>query len=141
MKKWSSQWTQFMQLRKEAWKKKNQDFRTLKCAGSWWKNLAPWKLSYCSFSFFFIFLLDQHESVIESVADFYPPPPPSNSCFCFLLLFKIEKRSGGSLGLSSEEGESTIHFWRIFYKLGIKKVKMENTARETIETDSTRKRL
>ena len=23
MKKWSSQWTQFMQLRKEAWKKKN----------------------------------------------------------------------------------------------------------------------
>ena len=25
MKKWSSQWTQFMQLRKEAWKKKIQD--------------------------------------------------------------------------------------------------------------------
>ena len=26
MKKWSSQWTQFMQLRKEAWKKFMQDF-------------------------------------------------------------------------------------------------------------------
>ena len=26
MKKWLSQWTQFMQLRKEAWKKKIPDF-------------------------------------------------------------------------------------------------------------------
>ena len=35
MKKWSSQWTQFMQLRKEAWKKKNQDFN-----GVWSRDLA-----------------------------------------------------------------------------------------------------
>ena len=28
MKKWSSQWTQFKQLRKEAWKKKKKKFRT-----------------------------------------------------------------------------------------------------------------
>ena len=34
MKKWSSQWTQFMQLRKEAWKK-NQDFN-----GVWTRDLA-----------------------------------------------------------------------------------------------------
>ena len=46
------------------------------------------------FFFFLIFLLDQHQSVIESVADF--PPPPSN--FCFLLLFKMEKSSGGKPG-------------------------------------------
>ena len=37
MKKWSSQWTQFMQLRKEAWKKKKkiQDFN-----GVWTPDLA-----------------------------------------------------------------------------------------------------
>ena len=34
MKKWSSQWTQFMQLRKEAWKK-IQDFN-----GVWTNDLA-----------------------------------------------------------------------------------------------------
>ena len=34
MKKWSSQWTQFMQLRKEAWKK-IQDFN-----GVWTRDLA-----------------------------------------------------------------------------------------------------
>ena len=34
MKKWSWQWTQFMQLRKEAWKK-NQDFN-----GVWTRDLA-----------------------------------------------------------------------------------------------------
>ena len=36
MKKWLWQWTQFMQLRKEAWKKKkNQDFN-----GVWTRDLA-----------------------------------------------------------------------------------------------------
>ena len=36
MKKWSSQWTQFMQLRKEAWKKKKiQDLN-----GVWTRYLA-----------------------------------------------------------------------------------------------------
>ena len=35
MKKWSSQWTQFMQLRKEAWKKKIQDVN-----GIWTRDLA-----------------------------------------------------------------------------------------------------
>ena len=34
MKKWSSRWKQFMQLRKEAWKK-NQDFN-----GVWTRDLA-----------------------------------------------------------------------------------------------------
>ena len=34
MKKWSSQWTQFMQLRREAWKKM-QDFN-----GVWTRDLA-----------------------------------------------------------------------------------------------------
>ena len=33
MKKWSSQWTQFMQLRKEAWKKKNSGLQ---------RGLNPW---------------------------------------------------------------------------------------------------
>ena len=82
--------------------------------------------------FFFTFPLDQQESVIESVADFYSLNNPFQNG---------KKIGGGSLGLSSEEGESTIHFWRIFYKLGIKKVKMEKRARKKIETDSTRKRL
>ena len=35
MKKWSSQWTQFMQLRKEAWEKKIQDFN-----GVWTRDLV-----------------------------------------------------------------------------------------------------
>ena len=56
----------------------------------------PRTLETFVFFFFLIFLLDQHQSVIESVADFYSPPPPSN--FCFLLLFKMEKRSGGKPG-------------------------------------------
>ena len=34
-KKWSSQWTQFMQKRKKAWKKKIQDFN-----GVWTRDLA-----------------------------------------------------------------------------------------------------
>ena len=33
MKKWSSQWTQFMQLRKEAWKKKKSGLQ---------RGLKPW---------------------------------------------------------------------------------------------------
>ena len=37
MKKWSSQWTQFMQLRKEAWKK-IQDFN-----GVWTRDLAIYR--------------------------------------------------------------------------------------------------
>ena len=102
----------------------------IKCAGLRWKNLAPWKLEY--FSFFF-----------------YLSPRSAGVCYrkcCRFLLpqqsfSKWNKDRGGSLGLSSEEGESTIHFWRIFYKLGIKKVKMEKRARKKIETDSTRKRL
>ena len=35
MKKWSLQWMQFMQLRKEAWKKKIQDYN-----GVWTRDLA-----------------------------------------------------------------------------------------------------
>ena len=59
MKKWSSQWTQFMQLRKEAWKK-IQDFngvwtQDLRCSTNWamkpltlgagqlWVHMFPWK--------------------------------------------------------------------------------------------------
>ena len=59
MKKWSSQWTQFMQLRKEAWKK-IQDFNgvwthDLRCSTNWamkpltlgagqlWVHMFPWK--------------------------------------------------------------------------------------------------
>ena len=78
------------------------------------------------FFFFLIFLLDQHQSVIESVADFYPPPPPQQ--FLFPAPFQNGKKIGGEAWLSSEEGESTwkhVHFWRILYKLGINKVKME----------------
>ena len=50
MKKWSSQWTQFMQLRKEAWKKKNQDFNRVwirdlaipvRCSTNWAMKPAP----------------------------------------------------------------------------------------------------
>lgn len=75
------------------------------------------------FFFFLIFLLDQHQSVIESVADF----PPSQQ-FLFPAPFQNGKKFGGEAWLSSEEGESTwkhVHFWRILYKLGINKVKME----------------
>ena len=39
MKKWSSQWTQFMQLRKEAWKKKIQDLN-----GVWRASIAYIKI-------------------------------------------------------------------------------------------------
>ena len=63
MKKWSSQWTQFMQLRKEAWKK-IQDFNgvwtrdlaiPVRCSTNWamkpltlgagqlWVHMFPWK--------------------------------------------------------------------------------------------------
>ena len=76
------------------------------------------------FFFFLIFLLDQHQSVIESVAD--SPPPPQQ--FLFPAPFQNGKKFGGEAWLSSEEGESTwkhVHFWRILYKLCIKKVKME----------------
>ena len=75
------------------------------------------------FFFFLIFLLDQHQSVIESVADF---PPPQQ--FLFPAPFQNGKKFGGEAWLSSEEGESTwkhVNFWRILYKLGINKVKME----------------
>ena len=44
MKKWSSQWTQFMQLRKEAWKKKQQQQqqkkKILDFNGVWTRDLA-----------------------------------------------------------------------------------------------------
>lgn len=76
------------------------------------------------FFFFLIFLLDQHQSVIESVAD--SPPPPQQ--FLFTAPFQNGKKFGGEAWLSSAEGESTwkhVHFWRILYKLGINKVKME----------------
>ena len=52
--------------------------------------------------FFLIFLLDQHQSVIESVADFYPPQQ-----FLFPAPFQNGKKIGGEAWLSSEEGEST----------------------------------
>ena len=54
----------------------------------------PRTLETFVFFFFLIFLLDQHQSVFESVADFHPPP----SNFCFLLLFKMAKRSWGKPG-------------------------------------------
>ena len=85
----------------------------------------PRTLETFVFFFFLIFLLDQHQSVIESVADFYPPPPQQ---FLFPAPFQNGKKIGGEAWLSSEEGESTwkhVHFWRILYKLGINKVKME----------------
>ena len=58
------------------------------------------------FFFFSIFPLDQHQSVIESVADFYPPhpPPPAISVSCS---FSKWKKDRGEAWLSSEEGEST----------------------------------
>ena len=64
MKKWSPQWTQFMQLHKEAWKKKIQDFNgvwtrdlaiPVRCSTNWamkpltlgegqlWVHMFPWK--------------------------------------------------------------------------------------------------
>ena len=86
----------------------------------------PRTLETFVFFFFLIFLLDQHQSVIESVADFYSPPPPQQ--FLFPAPFQTGKKIGGEAWLSPEEGESTwkhVHFWRILYKLGINKVKME----------------
>ena len=76
------------------------------------------------FFFFLIFLLDQHQSVIESVADFYPPPPPSN--FCFLLLFKMEKRSGGKPGYPPRrvsQHENTFIFGEFYINFVLKKSK------------------
>ena len=61
MKKWSSQWTQFMQLRKEAWKKTSTRFEPVtsqlpvQCSTNWamkpltlgagqlWVHMFPWK--------------------------------------------------------------------------------------------------
>lgn len=62
----------------------------IKCAGSWWKNLAPWKLSY--FSLFYLSPRSARD-YYRKCCRFLFPPPPSN--FCFLLLFKMEKSSGG----------------------------------------------
>ena len=72
MKKWSSQWTQFMQLRKEAWKKKKkiQDSNgawtrdlaiPVRCSTNWamkrlmlgagqlWVHMFPWKNFFSGF--------------------------------------------------------------------------------------------
>ena len=81
MKKWSSQWTQFMQLHKEAWKK----FRTstgfepvtsrCRCdaltnwamkpltlgAGQLWVHMFPWKKPICSREFFSGFFTQLHK--------------------------------------------------------------------------------
>lgn len=65
----------------------------------------PRTLETFVFFFFLIFLLDQHQSVIESVADFYPPPPPQQ--FLFPAPFQNGKKIGGEAWLSPEEGEST----------------------------------
>ena len=60
IKKWSSQWTQFMQLHKEAWKKKNSELTCdlailVRCSTNWvmkpltfgagqlWVHMFPWK--------------------------------------------------------------------------------------------------
>ena len=83
----------------------------------------PRTLETFVFFFFLIFLLDQHQSVIESVAD-----SPAPQQFLFPAPFQNGKKFGGEAWLSSAEGESTwkhVHFWRILYKLGINKVKME----------------
>ena len=45
MKKWSSQWTQFMQLGKEAWKK-NQDFNGVSTRDLAITNAMLYQLSY-----------------------------------------------------------------------------------------------
>ena len=74
------------------------------------------------FFFFLIFLLDQHQSVIESVAD--SPPPPSN--FCFLLLFKMEKSSGGKPGYPPRrvsQHENTFIFGEFYINFVLKKSK------------------
>ena len=73
------------------------------------------------FFFFLIFLLDQHQSVIESVAD---SPPPSN--FCFLLLFKMEKSSGGKPGYPPRrvsQHENTFIFGEFYINCVLKKSK------------------
>ena len=83
------------------------------------------------FFFFLIFLLDQHQSVIESVADFYPPPP---SNFCFLLLFKMEKRSGGKPGYPPRrvsQHENTFIFGEFYINWVLTKSKW-NREREKI---------
>ena len=80
------------------------------------------------FFFFLIFLLDQHQSVIESVAD----SPPSN--FCFLLLFKMEKRSGGKPGYPPRrvsQHENTFIFGEFYINWVLTKSKW-NREREKI---------
>ena len=78
---------------------------------------------------FLIFLLDQHQSVIESVADF---PPPGN--FCFLLLFKMEKSSGGKPGYPPRrvsQHENTFIFGEFYINFVLTKSKW-NREREKI---------
>ena len=55
MEKWSSQWMQFMQLRKEAWKKNRDLAISVRCSANWamkpltlgagqlWVHMFPWK--------------------------------------------------------------------------------------------------
>ena len=50
------------------------------------------------FFFFSIFPLDQHQSVIESVADFYPPHPPPPQQFLFPVPFQNGKKIEGKPG-------------------------------------------
>ena len=83
-----------MQLRKEACKKKSglQDFKM-----RWFMMKQSRTLETFVFFFFFFYLSPRSARVCyRKCCRFLPPPPtPSNFCFRFLLLFKIEKRSGG----------------------------------------------
>ena len=104
----------------------------IKCAGLRWKNLAPWKLEY--FSFFFYLSLDQQESVIESVADFYSLNNP----------FQNGKKIGGGAWVYPPRRVSQPFIFGEFsinWVLKKSQKKIEKRARKKIETDSTRKRL
>ena len=110
MKKWSSQWTQFMQLRKEAWKK----FRTLtgfepvtsrlpvRCSTNWamkpltlgagqlWVHMFPWKK-------WLLFTLYTYSDALteKHVRIFYTPltSPPIRGVKNVLNISKINLRS------------------------------------------------
>ena len=133
MKKLLSQWTQFMQLRKEAWKKKIRM--------RWFMMKESRTLETFVFFFFFTFLLDQHESVIESVTD--SPPPPSRpaipaSVSCSFSKWKKDRREAWvypprRVSQPFIFGESSIN-------LVFKKSKWKREREKRSNSDSTRKR-
>ena len=112
MKKWSSQWTQYMQLRKEAWKKIH-DFN-----GVWTRDLAITELTIIkSWIFFSGFFMHLHKlrSLWRSFLHFHFVPaynwPAPNVCGFIAQL--VEDRTGNREVMGSNRVEVLNFFFQV----------------------------